>query len=272
MATAASSLPTSTGNGNARFNDEAAAWDSNAFVHEASNHAARTLLARYPNLLKPPTPTSLGINVLELGCGTGLLSLQIAPYCAHLTAVDAAEGMIDVLRSKISKQQTPIQNITPLAILLTDPEDPSLPPCSAPTPTNLNTTSPSPPRLKYDLILSHLVLHHIADLRAILTTMLHCLHPNGGRVALTDFENFGPDAKSFHPKAKMPGVERHGIQRDEMAQLMREVGFRDVKVEVGWTMEKVVESFEGEFGAGGKETEGRGVVRRFPFVVCEGSR
>jgi SAM-dependent methyltransferase len=263
MATAASSLT-----GNARFNDEAAAWDSNPFVHEASTHAFRTLLSRYPTLLDSPSPENPGINVLELGCGTGLLSLQIAPYCAHLTAVDAAEGMIAVLKSKISKirsssSQAQGENITPLAVLLTDPEDPSLPPAKP--------SHPEGPRVKYDLILSHLVLHHIADLRSILTTMLGCLTP-GGRVALTDFEDFGPEAKAFHPQAKLAGVERHGIQREDMEELMRDVGFREVRVEVGWEMEKVVERFEGEFGAGGKGGQGMGETRRFPFVVCEGVR
>jgi hypothetical protein len=46
----------------------------------------------------------------------------------------------------------------------------------------------------------------------------------GGSVALTDFEDFGPGAKRFHPKAKMDGVERHGIKRDWMTGLMEKVG------------------------------------------------
>jgi SAM-dependent methyltransferase len=78
-------------------------------------------------------------------------------------------------------------------------------------------------RLRYDLTLSHLVLHHIGDLEGVLRTILECLK-KGGSVALTDFEDFGPEANKFHSKAKMDGVERHGIKRDWMTGLMEKVG------------------------------------------------
>src|SRR5690606_37146472 len=105
---------------------------------------------------------------------------------------DAAAGMIDVLSSKLTKPNAPA-NICPLALMLQDPEDAALPPADA--------SNPDGPRLKFDLVISHLVLHHIADLKEVLTTMLGCLK-EGGMVALTDFENFGPEAKKFHPEGK----------------------------------------------------------------------
>ncbi|KAJ4315506.1 hypothetical protein N0V84_008332 [Fusarium piperis] len=249
--------------GNERFNAEAAAWDRNPFVHAMSLEAWKAIQKFVPSLLGG---TSSRLDVLEIGCGTGLLSLEVAPSVNRLVAVDAAEGMIEVLSSKLNKLDAP-KNIQPLAILLQDPEDKRLPPA--------DEAKPDGPRLKYDLITSHLVLHHIADLKAVLTTMLGCLK-EGGMVALTDFEDFGPEARRFHPESKMSGVERHGIPREWMANLMREVGFKDVEVEVAWDHMKLVEKFPGEFD-GLKKGEidldsGVGELMKFTYVICMGKK
>eukprot|EP01117_Protostelium_nocturnum_P017090 TRINITY_DN6892_c0_g3_i1.p1 TRINITY_DN6892_c0_g3~~TRINITY_DN6892_c0_g3_i1.p1 ORF type:complete len:281 (-),score=70.48 TRINITY_DN6892_c0_g3_i1:867-1646(-) len=258
MASAASSLKNNKSQGNDRFNGEAANWDKNPFVKEASKRASEALLQRFPRL----QDKNDGMQVLEIGCGTGLLSALVAPHSKRLVAVDAAQGMIDVLNEKLKDPQFP-QNIVPVAVLLEDPEDSYLPPASE--------EDSSGPRQKFDLIISHLVLHHIESLKNVLTTMLGCLK-SGGSIALTDFEDFGPEAKSFHPQCKMEGVERHGIRVETMENLMREVGFINVRVERAWTMEKTVERFEGEFGENGKASEGQGQVREFPFVMCIGER
>ncbi len=263
MATAASSFSAASNPGNERFNAEAAAWDSNPFVHRASSLALKAILARFPTL-KPLAPGSpnLGLDILEIGCGTGLLSVIIAPYAHHVVAIDAAHGMIEVLKQKLSKPETP-KNITPVCVLLADPEDPHLPPASQ--------TDPNGPRQKFDLITSHLVLHHIPELQPVLETMLGALKP-GGSVALTDFEDFGPDARKFHPKSHHPGVERHGIHAQTMHDLMRQVGFTNVRVERAFSVEKSVENFEGEFGDRAFGKEGQGTMMDFPFVICMGER
>ncbi|KAL4800782.1 S-adenosyl-L-methionine-dependent methyltransferase [Aspergillus venezuelensis] len=257
--------------GNDRFNNEAASWDSNPSVQEATRLAFETLRAKIEELSqrkKEIQPDSNGLDVLEVGCGTGLLTLRVAPLVNGIVALDPAEGMIDVLKGKIDTATSTCQtvaepgqgerktNITPLCTLLTDPEDNILPPAN---PTNSDPTSP---RKKYDLILSHLVLHHVPDLKQFLATLLHCLVP-GGRVALTDFEDFGPEAIKFHPPRKLEGVERHGINRKWIENLMREVGFVDVDVTVGWKLDKKVEEWESH-----KE----GDTMEFPFLVVEGRR
>lgn len=249
------------GAGNERFNAEAAAWDSNPFVHAMSLEAWKAIQAFVPSLFPGGGNEATRPDVLEIGCGTGLLSLETAPAANRLVAVDAAEGMIDVLSSKLIKPDAP-KNVTPLAILLEDPEDKRLPPAKEADPSGL--------RLKFDLITSHLVLHHIPDLKSVLNTMLGCLK-EGGTVALTDFEDFGPEARRFHPEAKMDGVERHGIPREWIAGLMREVRFKDVRVEVGWEHEKIVERFPGEF-KGEKPGEGQGELMKFSYVVCLGTK
>ncbi|KAL3432930.1 S-adenosyl-L-methionine-dependent methyltransferase [Aspergillus tetrazonus] len=251
--------------GNERFNDEAAEWDKNPSVQEATRLAFDTLKPIIETLSEQKQSTSgTGLEVLEVGCGTGLLTLRVAPLVHEIVAVDPAHGMIDALKAKISrnKEDEPVDaqqsnkesgsNVVPICRLLEDPEDPALPPQNA---DNLDG-----PRRKFDLILSHLVMHHVPDLKSFLSTLRGCLTP-GGRVALTDFEDFGPEAIKFHPPTKLEGVERHGIPARWMENLMKEVGFQDVKVSVGWTLTKKVEDWEGHKP---------GDTLQFPFLLCEG--
>lgn len=171
--------------------------------------------------------------------------------------------MIDVLKQKLTKSGAP-NNILPICVLLEDPEDANLPPA--------DDGKPDGPRQKFELITSHLVLHHIPDLKAVLTTMLGCLAP-GGRVMLTDFEDFGPEAKRFHAASKLDGVERHGINVEAMSKWLSEVGFVNVSCKAEWTMVKSVEKFAGEFGKEGKPSgEDQGEKMDFPFLICYGER
>lgn len=211
------------------------------FVHEASSGAAQAILAR---LKDTPNPNG-GLQILEIGCGTGILSFLLGtdPKVARIVAVDAAEGMVDVLKEKLQRPGAP-SNILPLALLLEDPEDAALP------------FGPYGGKQKFDLITSHLVLHHIPELRPVLQTMYGCLKP-GGKVMLTDFEDFGPQAKRFHPATKMDGVARHGINAVDMKVLLEDAGFQEV---THWTMDKKVEKFEGEFGETGKAKVGMGEI------------
>lgn len=245
--------------GNARFNDEALSWDARPFVHEASREASHAIAARLE--LLPPSEN--GLQILEIGCGTGILSFLMAtnPRIARIVAVDAAEGMIDVLKTKLEKDPVVRRKIVPLALLLEDPEDAALP-----------AAEDGSGRQKFDVITSHLVLHHIPNLKSVLQTMHGCLKP-GGCLLLTDFEDFGPEAKRFHAASKMDGVARHGINVKTMTELLQEVGFENVSVRPQWTMEKTVEKYEGEFGSSHKEFADAakaqaGEIMQFPFVLC----
>lgn len=243
--------------GNKRFNQEALSWDTRPFVNEASQEAAKAITAKAKSLNWKPK------QVLEIGCGTGIMSFLIALHVERVVAIDAAQGMIDVLKQKLQKDGAP-KNILPIAVLLEDPEDPSLPPA--------DEAKPDGPRQKFDLITSHLVLHHIPDLKGVLKTMLGCLS-NDGRVMLTDFEDFGPEARRFHAQSKLDGVERHGINAEQMAALMRDVGFFNVTVLPEWTMGKTIEKMPGEFGPEGKpQNAEQGEKMDFPFVICYGEK
>lgn len=260
---------------NDRFNAEAAAWDSNPDVHRASDGALQALLSTYSSSSSSSssqihlTPTNPQTDVLEIGCGTGLLSFRLAPYVRSILAIDAAEGMISALEAKLEAQDpqhAASKAIHPLCILLEDAEDPRLPP--------EDPDSSSSKRKKFHLTISHLVLHHIPRdaLPSLLSTMHAALKP-GGEVALTDYQDFGPEARKFHPEAKMAGVESpRGIDAGWFAGLLREAGFEDVDVSPKWTMEKEVERVAGEWGADGKKPAQDVAKMDFPFLLCRGRK
>ncbi|KAK1765056.1 S-adenosyl-L-methionine-dependent methyltransferase [Phialemonium atrogriseum] len=240
----------------ARFNAEAAAWDSNPGVLLASALASDAILSR----LGRPDPLP---DVLELGCGTGLLSLSLAPHVRSLTAVDAAEGMVAALRAKLAADGGlgGHSNVRAVCALLEDPDDARIREDPV-APEGQGEELPLPPR-RFDLVVSHLMLHHVPDLAPLLRTMIGCLRV-GGRVALTDYEDFGPAARRFHPEAKMDGVERHGVRGADMEALLRGAGFVDVVVETAFEMDKAVETEPGSGVLGPTMT--------FPFLICLGRR
>jgi SAM-dependent methyltransferase len=114
---------------------------------------------------------------------------------------------------------------------------------------------------RFDLIVSHLTLHHIADLKQIFETMFKCLKP-GGVVALTDYEDFGREAIRFHPEKKRPGVEHHGIKKKTAEELMVGTGFSQVRVEEAYVLRKEVDAEEGMAKVEGEMA--------FPFLMFYG--
>jgi SAM-dependent methyltransferase len=98
-----------------------------------------------------------GASVLEIGCGTGDLSLQLLRRGARLTALDLSPGMVELARSR-----------APEATFLVAPaEETSLPGES------------------FDLVVGKAVLHHV-DVPAAAAEIRRVLRP-GGRAVF--FEN-----------------------------------------------------------------------------------
>ncbi|KAF1837732.1 S-adenosyl-L-methionine-dependent methyltransferase [Decorospora gaudefroyi] len=242
---------------NTRFNAEAQEWDSN-IKHVESTAKAVEAIKRYVPGFKAGTNKDL--NILELGCGTGLLSFALAPSVHSLLGIDTADGMLHAFDTKLSdhpKNTASPPNLSAINHYLTTPDVPEVQAAA----TKLHNAPPSTPKLRFDVIVSHLTLHHIASLSDMLRTLHACLKP-GGCVALTDYEDFGAGAIPFHPVSKRAGVERHGIRRQEMEELLVATGFGGVRVEEAFVLRKEVEA---EDGMPVRELD-------FPFLMCFGVR
>lgn len=179
---------------------------------------------------------------------------MLAPHIRSLVGVDTADGMISAFDTKLQDMKDP--NLCAINHLLTDPDSPDLQSAAAKLPGAEGQQGQ-----RFDLVVSHLTLHHIEDLAAVFRTMYACLKP-GGVVALTDYEDFGREAIRFHPVKKRPGVEHHGIKRDVAANLLGKAGFQDVKVEEAYVLNKDVDGEEGMEKLTGEMS--------FPFLLLYG--
>ena len=180
--------------GNDRFDAEAAAWDTQPEVVETSARCLSSLLSS--PLLSLPSST-----VLEIGCGTGLLTVPLSSHVSRIYAVDTAPGMISMLTSK----PAPKANITARVKLLDHPNDPVL------------------DGHQFDLVLSHLVFHHIPDMQRMVDVMMGCCKPSG-RIWISDFEDDGPQAEAFHPKHKVSTATRRRLRSSKGSRLTQNRG------------------------------------------------
>ena len=187
------------------------------------------------------------------------MSFMLAPQVRSLVGVDTASGMISAFNTKLADLPTDHPNLCAVNHLLTHPDAHEVQSAAALLATQRGEPSSPPYAYRFDLIVSHLTLHHIASMPDILQTMMKCLK-HGGAVALTDYEDFGLEAVPFHPVSKREGVERHGIKRAEMEELLLGTGFNEVRVEEAFVLRKEVET---ENGKPTREMD-------FQFLICFG--
>ena len=73
------------------WDDYAEEWDSNEDAISYSEEAFKTL----SNIVKLD-----GQNILDFGCGTGLLTEKLSPFAKQIVALDSSRKMISVLNDK----------------------------------------------------------------------------------------------------------------------------------------------------------------------------
>lgn len=174
-----------------RFDQAAATWDE---------HPRRVKQTRgVADEIERQIHLSHDLDVLDFGCGTGLLTLALQPLVRRITGADTSSGMLDVLREKVQAQ-----GLANVDTLLLDPREfPSAPAC-------------------FHLIVSSMALHHVADLAPLFKWFHEQLHP-GGRVALADLDR---EDGSFHGDST--DVHHLGFERSELQALLAEADFADL--------------------------------------------
>ena len=138
--------------------------------------------------------------LLDFGSGTGLLLARLAPYVNKITAVDVSASMNAQLEGKRTSLPCELQ------ILAADLTRESL-------------------SGEYDVIVSSMTLHHIADMANIFSR-LYKLLGNGGVIALADLDL---EDGSFHQEDT--GVFHHGFDRAYLREIAQAVGFQNINIE-----------------------------------------
>jgi ubiquinone/menaquinone biosynthesis C-methylase UbiE len=135
------------------FNSRAAEWDTPQRVKQAQRVAAA---------IEGVVALNSSMDVMEYGCGTGLVGLQLIVKVGSITFVDTSAGMLEVLSSKIGQEQQEKAKIC-----------------------NVDLSVDATFEGSFDLIFSSMTLHHIADYPSVIARFKSLLKPKG-RLAIVD--------------------------------------------------------------------------------------
>jgi ubiquinone/menaquinone biosynthesis C-methylase UbiE len=178
--------------GNRDFDKEAAAWDENPARVKLANDIARAITGQVA--LTP------ALKVMDFGCGTGLLTLQLQPLVRSITGVDSSQGMLDIFKTKISKLK--LNNVS--AVLAAPGWSDAL-------------------AGHYDLVVSNMTLHHIREIEPLLE-QFHRVTASGGHLCLADLDL---DDGQFHDDNT--GVFHFGFDRPALRKSFINGGFDQVR-------------------------------------------
>lgn len=169
------------------FDAKAMSWDTTDRVERARIWAKAFLQAVIPD------PDAV---VVDLGAGTGLLSLEIAPHVREVIALDRSEGMLTVLQQKA--QASHLSNVR----------------CQ-----HFDIETDSLPAALCDAFVSCLTLHHLVSPDHYARTVQVALKP-GGCAVVIDLDEEGGEFHSDHA-----GVHHHGFSRDALHKVFERAGF-----------------------------------------------
>lgn len=174
------------------FDQEAARWDKNPARVKLAENISDAISKE--GILRPNK------DVLEFGCGTGLLTLRLAPLVQSVTGVDSSKGMLSVLDSKIESGRLSRVNTRFVDIEKGD---------------ILEGT--------YDIVVCSMTLHHVKEIRPLLR-QFHGVLRSRGYLAIADLD---PEHGEFH--GDNDTVFHEGFDRALLRAALTETGFDDVR-------------------------------------------
>ena len=189
------------------FDKEAALWDA---------EPRRVKLAQdIVESIKNEVKLDLGMDLLDFGCGTGLVGMFLRPQVRSLTCVDNSQGMLDVLKAKVGRAG--IKGVTTLIV---------------------DVSKGGELTGSYDCIVSAMALHHVEDISGVSRQFYKVLH-EGGCVCIADLE---PEQGKFHEDHS--GVFHHGFDRKQLSGIFAEAGFANIRFSRAAEVEKPSGKFQ----------------------------
>ena len=176
-----------------RFDDEAATWDDDP-GHEKRQVAVAHAIEEAVNL-------SPQMRALDVGGGTGRLSILLADRVGSVVVTDPSAGMVQVARERIEAAGLSDRLRAVQADLTVDRLDEA-----------------------YDVVWSSMALHHVQDLDGLLRSVAGLL-VDGGRLAIADLDE-DPDGAFHTDNVDFDG--HHGFDRQRLAEQLARAGFADV--------------------------------------------
>ena len=141
------------------------------------------------------------MSAVDLGGGTGRLSILLADLVGSAVVTDPSAGMVQVARERIKAAGLSDRLRAVQADLTTDRLDGS-----------------------YDVVWSSMALHHVQDLDGLLRSVAGLL-VHGGRLSIADLDE-DPDGAFHADKVDFDG--HHGFDRKRLTEQLVSAGFANV--------------------------------------------
>jgi 2-polyprenyl-3-methyl-5-hydroxy-6-metoxy-1,4-benzoquinol methylase len=173
------------------FNKAAATWDEKPRRVKLADDVADSIAK---NIL-----LTSNMDVLDFGCGTGLLTLNLQPLVRSVTGVDNSQGMLDMLKVKAESL-----GATNVSAIYKDLDKGDV----------LDGA--------FHLVTSCMVFHHVKEIEALVSKFHEIILPSG-YIAIADLDL---DEGRFHEDST--GVFHNGFDRDWLRQVFMDAGFDNV--------------------------------------------
>lgn len=182
------------------FDAKAREWDE----HPGKRKVAQVFVTE----LQKNVALDPAMNLLEFGCGTGLVSMELHRQVASITLLDTSPEMIKVVQGKITQQG--ITNMHPRL-------------------GELSTIDQAKER--FDLIYSNMALHHVIHVQQTLAKLVQLLKPCG-ILCIGDLET---EDGSFHQDEMQV---HHGFDCPQLTSTLVQLGLNIEHCYCSYTMQK----------------------------------
>lgn len=187
-----------------RFDQAAENWDKGDMRQNIASAVFKTIVSRIALLNN--------MNILDFGCGTGLLSFKIAPMVRTVTGVDLSEKMLEQMEAK----NTPLVHVRPL----------------------YRDIIAEPLEEKFHGIVSSMAMHHVED-TAKLFAVLYVHLRRDGFVAIADLE---AEDGTFHTHGN-EGVHHFGFERESLRTIIEGCGFTNIRFHQAYIVKKETQEY-----------------------------
>lgn len=174
------------------FDKEAASWDDHPVRKKLAKDVAGAIARQI--VLTPD------MDVMDFGCGTGLLTIQLQPLVRSVTGVDSSQGMLEIFNGKIARLR--LNRVNGLLVDL----------------DNGDTLEGN-----YGLVVSNMTLHHIKEIEPLINRFHNIIAP-AGYLCIADLDL---DNGRFHEDNT--GVFHFGFDRTALRRVFAEAGFENIQ-------------------------------------------
>ncbi len=176
-----------------QFIDKAKSWDSVQWKIDLAENVYKTI--------KENRNINTHSHLVDIGGGTGLLTLKFVSDVNKITVIDTSKSMLNILKDKIKIFD--INNVQIIEEYFTSD-------------TYENNT--------IDIFISMMTLHHIPEIKDFFSSAYNALK-TGGNISIIDLE---AEPGDFH----MEGVEyfHNGFNIQKIEEKLMDIGFKKIKI------------------------------------------